>query len=296
MTETDANWTVLTGSTGGIGSEIAKILASQDKSLILVNRSESKSQIQRSQLISDNPTLKIELVTADLMDTTQIATAVEKINELPGRVDTLYNNSGVLTAQKILSTQGFESQFAVNLLAPYQLTLGLKDKMARSSDDRPAMVVLFSSSAVSSQKSLNLEELTNPDKVGGLMSTYAQTKLAVTALAPAISETLAADNILIRAIDPGATKTAMTTTGNSAMPKPLQWLAPLLFSPADKQAAKVVDGADPSAFERRSGIYVANRKEKKLPRSAADKDIQVRLVALLDGASNAARVLSGSIS
>lgn len=284
MAAIDANWTVITGSTGGIGSEIAKQLASRGKDLILVNRSQSKAEAQRSQLLSGNPSLKIELVTADLMDTAQIAAAVESINALPGRVDALYNNSGVLTAQMVESAQGYESQFAVNVLASYQLTMGLRQAMARPTGETPAMVLTFSSSAVGSQKTLNLNELARPATVGGLLTTYAQTKLAVTALAPALSETLAVDNILIRAVDPGATKTAMTTTGNSAMPAPLQWLAPLLFNAADKQAAKIIDSADMRAFNGRTGIYVANRKEKKLPQPAADKHTHKNLIALLDKA------------
>ncbi|MEM8812767.1 MAG: SDR family NAD(P)-dependent oxidoreductase [Pseudomonadota bacterium] len=284
MAATEANWTVITGSTGGIGSELAKILASKGKNLILVNRSKAKSDTQRSELLAAHPGLTIEVILVDLMNITQIASAIEKINEIPGRIDALYNNSGILTSEKELSAQGFESQFAVNVLAPYQLTLGLKDKMARSSGDTPAMIVLFSSSAVNSQRALKLDELANPERVGGLMGTYAQTKLAVTTLAPALSEMLIADTVLIRAVDPGATKTAMTTAGNSAMPKPLQWLAPILFNAPDKQAAKVVDSADPSAFEGRSGIFVANCREKKLPNPAADKGTQTRLIALLDNA------------
>ena len=74
----------------------------------------------------------------------------------------------------------------------------------------------------------------------------------------------------------------MTTSGNAAMPKILGWLAPLLFKPADKQAQKVVDGADPSAFGGRTGIYVANRNEKKMPAPAADPKVQEGLIALLD--------------
>ncbi|MEM6891564.1 MAG: SDR family NAD(P)-dependent oxidoreductase, partial [Pseudomonadota bacterium] len=124
--------------------------------------------------------------------------------------------------------------------------------------------------------------LANPPKVGGLMSTYAQSKLAVTALAPGLAEQLKSDNILIRAIDPGATKSPMTTGGNAAMPFIIKWLAPLLFSAADKQAAKVVDSADPSAFEGQTGIYVANRKKRKLPAPAADRQIQQKLVEYLD--------------
>ncbi|MEM8836658.1 MAG: SDR family NAD(P)-dependent oxidoreductase [Pseudomonadota bacterium] len=286
MTETDANWTVITGSTGGIGSEIAKQLASEGKDLILVNRSEAKSQSQKTELLSINPSLKIEIIIADLMDTAEIEAAIDTIYRLPGRIDTLYNNSGVLTAQKELSAQGFESQFAVNVLARYHLTMGLVGKMARPLGQTPAMVVVFSSSAVNAQKTLKLNDLARPDKVGGLMSTYGQTKLAATALAPALSERLAEDNILIRAIDPGATRTAMTTSGNTAMPKPLQWLAPLLFSAPDKQAAKIIASADPDAFNGRSGLFVANRKIRALPKPVANEGTQRDLIALLDEALN----------
>ena len=66
------------------------------------------------------------------------------------------------------------------------------------------MIANFSSSAISPLKALALDDLKNPETVGGLMSTYAQTKLAVTTLAPALADGLKEQNIPIRAIDPGA--------------------------------------------------------------------------------------------
>lgn len=287
MAVTDANWTIVTGSTGGIGSEIAKLLAARGAALILVNRSEVKAQAQRAEILGTYPDMAVELITADLMDMAHLARATDVIKALPGRIDALYNNAGVLTAERVLSAQGFESQFAVNVLAPYLLIQNLRGKMARTTGDAPAMIVNFSSSAITPLKTLQIDQLANPDKVGGLMSTYAQTKLAATTMAPALSDGLRADNILIRAIDPGATKSAMTTGGNSAMPKVLAWLAPLLFRPADKQAVKLVDSADPTAFGGRTGIYVANRKEKKLPAPASDHKTQQSLIALLDRLSAA---------
>lgn len=283
MTTSNANWAVITGSTGGIGSEIAELLAARGQNMILLNRSVSKTDAQKARLLAKHPGLQIEAVIADLMDASQTARAIKAINAIPGRVDALYNNSGVLTSEKVLSKQNFESQFAVNVLAPYQLTIGLKDKMMRNATDTPGMVVLFSSSAVNPQKSLKLSDLPNPERVGGLMGTYAQSKLAVTTLAPALAGTLRSDNILIRAVDPGATKTAMTS-GNSAMPKALQWLEPLLFSPADKQAAKVVNSADPAAFDGQTGIFVANGKRKRMPKPAADTPTQAELLSLLERA------------
>ena len=144
------------------------------------------------------------------------------------------------------------------------------------------MVVNFSSSVIWRLKKLDVDELVHPKQVGGLMSTYALTKLAVTALAPALSDELAKENILIRSIDPGATKTSMTT-GNAGMPRFLAWLAPLLFRPADVQAAKLVASSDPAALRGRSGIMVAKGKELAMPKPAADKEVQRSLVDRLDG-------------
>ncbi|MEM1398877.1 MAG: SDR family NAD(P)-dependent oxidoreductase [Pseudomonadota bacterium] len=282
MAVADANWTVITGSTGGIGSEIVSQLAARGDAMVLVNRTLAKASVQRAELLARHPGLAIELVTADLMDTAQINEATDKINAFPGRIDALYNNAGILTSEKVLSQQGFESQFAVNVLASYLFIRNLRKKMWRVASDEPAMIVNFCSSAITPLKKLAIDNLANPEKVGGLMSTYAQTKLAVTALGPALADSLKSENILIRAIDPGATKTAMTTRGNSAMPKVLAWLAPLLFSPADKQAAKVIESADPAAFGRRTGLYVANRREKKMPAPANSHETQRALISLLD--------------
>lgn len=281
MAERDTSWTVITGSTGGIGSEIARILATRGDHLVLVNRSPEKAEHQRSELLTNHPAVRIELFTADFMDTDQIAQATDQIRALPGRIDTLYNTAGVLTTKKILSAQGHESHFAVNVLASYLMIKGLRPKLARPTNARPAVVVNFSSSAIKQKKVLELGKLANPDEVTGLMGTYATSKLAATTMSVALAEALAVDNILIRAIDPGPTKTPMTT-GNAAMPKPLQWLAPFLFSPAEQQAKKVIDSAEPSAFESRSGILIANGREKKLPQPANDTKAQENLISLLE--------------
>ncbi|MEM9759004.1 MAG: SDR family NAD(P)-dependent oxidoreductase [Pseudomonadota bacterium] len=276
-------WTVITGSTGGLGAELARQLAARGDALILLNRSASKARAQREELLGEYPELTLELVAADFMNFTEIRAAILKINEFPGRIDALYNVSGLLTAKKVLSVQGYESHFAVNTVAPYLLIQGLRSKMARPAGDAPAMIVNLSSSAINGLKALNLDDLPDPDDVGGLFTTYAQSKLALTTLAPALAPELELQNILIRAIDPGATRTPMTTQGNTGMPKILAWIAPVLFAPADKQAAKVVASAQPSAHDGRTGLYIANRKVKKLPAPAADARNQRSLLELLDG-------------
>lgn len=274
-------WSIVTGSTGGIGTEITRILASKGQDLILVNRSENKAAIQSERLLREHHDLKIETLNADFLDTRSILDTISTISGIPGRIDALFNVAGVLNSSKILSAQGFESNFAVNTIAPYQLILGLKEKMVRPKMDRPAVILNLSSSAVTKQRKLNVMNLAHPRTVTGLMGTYAQSKLALTALTAAIADDLRSGNILVRAVDPGATKTAMTTQ-NASMPFILRLLAPLVFGDAKNQAAKIVRSADPLEYGGRTGIFVSDGKERALPSSASDAESQRQLLSLLN--------------
>lgn len=271
---------IVTGSTGGIGAEVAHCLAREGWSLILLNRSQTKTATQMSELQAAYPNITMTFVQVDLLDVSDIARAVAEIAQTHQRIDALYNISGVLTSERKLSAQGYESHYAVNVLANYALIEGLRPLLKRAPDDTLTMVVTMSSSAVNSPKALDIARLPNPEKIGGLMGAYAATKLALTAMSAALAEPLRENGILIRAIDPGATITPMTSMGDG-MPKILQWLAPLLFAKPDKQARKIVSAADPAALRGRSGIFVAAGKEKRMPKIAADTNIQRALLAQL---------------
>ena len=65
------------------------------------------------------------------------------------------------------------------------------------------------------------------------------------------------------------------------MPRILTCCVPLLFSSADKVAAKVVAAADPKALDGHTGIFVVGGKEKPLPKLAKDKKIQEAIIAQL---------------
>ncbi|MEM7741300.1 MAG: SDR family NAD(P)-dependent oxidoreductase, partial [Pseudomonadota bacterium] len=66
---------VITGSTGGIGAEIAKILAQEGWSLTLINRSADKAEKQWQEMHQEFPALNGTTISADLMDTESIKRA-----------------------------------------------------------------------------------------------------------------------------------------------------------------------------------------------------------------------------
>jgi short-subunit dehydrogenase len=71
----------ITGSTGGLGSEICHHLASLGANLILINRNLPRSNKQKHQLEEIYPNIKIEIVSTDLANLKSVKQAVEILKQ-----------------------------------------------------------------------------------------------------------------------------------------------------------------------------------------------------------------------
>ena len=171
----DRKIAVITGSTGGIGSAIADQLAAGGWDLVLVNRNAEKASQQKADLNATYIEAKVDLIQADLMDTYQIKRAAREILAMHPRIDALYNNSGVLTSQRIMSAQGHESNYAVNTLAPYIMLECLRPALKRADGAPKTMIINTTSAAHNSAKNLNVDLLSTPKEIGGLTCVYATT-------------------------------------------------------------------------------------------------------------------------
>ncbi|MEL6927867.1 MAG: SDR family NAD(P)-dependent oxidoreductase [Cyanobacteria bacterium J06600_6] len=272
---------VLTGSTGGIGTELTKLLAQAGWNLVLINRSKEKSDAQLAQLHELFPEQRFDGWIADLMDTDQIKDVVGKIVSTYPQIDSLFNISGLLTDQRIMSPQGVEGHFALNALAPYLLIQGLRPQLrVGASDSNRSMIVNFSSSAINSVKEIDIAQLRNPEKINGLFDAYAKSKLAVTAVTCFLKDDLMKENILIYSVDPGATKSPMTQE-STGMPFLLRLLSPLLFKVPDRQAMKIIQSLKAAVTYGESGLFISNGRRKSNPSLALNREFQTDLQALL---------------
>ncbi|MEO1528180.1 MAG: SDR family NAD(P)-dependent oxidoreductase [Planctomycetota bacterium] len=272
---------VLTGSTGGIGSEIAKLLAQRGWDLVLVNRSADKSQKQADGLRRGYSNVSVSIYTADLLDQTDIITVCKAILKAHPKLDALYNLAGFLSDNRVESVQGIEAHFAINTVAPYLFANQLSASLsAGKGGEKSAVVVNFGSSAVNSVKKLEVQSLANPAKIGGLMGAYANSKLALMAMTLAMDAEAMKSNVLFQVADPGPTKTSMTHTGDG-MPWFLKLLVPLIFKTADVQAKRLVDGVQKAVAEGESGLYISEGRRKRFPKLATDKTLQSDLMQLL---------------
>lgn len=276
------NTAVITGSTGGIGQEVSKILAKEGWNLVLLNRSSPRSEAQCTALKAAFPDQVFTSYTADLMDLLEISEVAGEIANHHAEINALYNIAGILTDKRMRSAQGVEGHFAVNVLAPFLLFQKLRKQLrARVESDLNSVIVNFSSSAIKSVKKLEVSKLTDPDEIGGLMGAYAKTKLAVTMIAEIWRQELVSEGILIHSVDPGPTKTAMTGSGDG-MPWLIRLLQPLLFKSPEAQARKLVDAVSAGVKEKASGIFLSEGKRKEPPAIVHDIKLQEALRKLLE--------------
>ena len=257
---------VLTGSTGGIGLEIARILAKQGWSLVLVNRSQEKTDFQLEELQKSHPSQEFTGFIANLMDTSDINRVAAEIRSKYTEISALYNIAGLLTDKRVMSPQNIEGHFALNTLAPYVLTqsIATSHSLQAQRSIRQSVVVNFSSSAINAVKELDVGALMNPESVGGLMGAYATSKTALTAVSVLMKEELLQEGIFIQVVDPGPTKTSMTGSSDG-MPWYLLLLRPFLFKPAKFQAQRLINAIESAVSEGKAGLFISDGQQKPYP-------------------------------
>jgi short-subunit dehydrogenase len=86
---------VVTGASSGIGLEMAKLIASRAKTLILVARRTQRLEKLRDELVAQYKELVVDVVTCDLSDRAAANALGEKLASREGGIDVLVNNAGL---------------------------------------------------------------------------------------------------------------------------------------------------------------------------------------------------------
>jgi len=114
---------LITGSSRGVGQQIAIGLAQLGCNIILHGRKEENNK-KTLELLEDYP-VKTFSVFGDLSDENQVTNLIEQVQALNIPVDILYNNAGIMRPyrEKIWShtTEDWMETYKVNVLAMYKL-------------------------------------------------------------------------------------------------------------------------------------------------------------------------------
>jgi NAD(P)-dependent dehydrogenase (short-subunit alcohol dehydrogenase family) len=215
---------LVTGSSDGIGAEIARVVARQGHSVVLHARNEARAESMRVSQSSGT-----DVVVGDFTS----LSATRKMAESIGRVgtpDVVVHNAGWASrdAERPLTGDGLEQTFQINLLAPYLLTALLP---------LPKRFVFVSSDSISRGR-INLDDLQH-ETAWTSDSAYADSKLALTALAFAVARRY--DRVLCNAVHPGWIRTKMS--GDEAPLTVSQGADTPVWLATSNDAAATVSGA-----------------------------------------------------
>ena len=183
---------LITGSTGGLGKEIAKEFAENGCNLFLTGRNDKKLNSLKNELQNDQ--IKIDFKAADLSDVDDIQKLIDKTKNIFSNIDILVNCAGIFPV-KLLSdstVDDFEKCFSVNVRAAFVLCKEFSQEMVSKKWGR--IVNIASSSAYAGFKNTSI---------------YCSSKHALLGLSRSLHSELREHNVRTFCVSPGSIKTPM---------------------------------------------------------------------------------------
>jgi NAD(P)-dependent dehydrogenase (short-subunit alcohol dehydrogenase family) len=179
---------LVTGSTGGIGSATAALLAADGYDVVISGRDEERGNAVVKQITADGGSARF--VAADLHD----LDSLRSLAQSAGPVDVLVNNAGMFPGAPLVAqdVESFDAAFALNVRAPFFLSAALV----------PGMVERGHGSIV------NVSTMAASVGMPGL-SAYGATKAALESLTRTWAAELGASGIRVNTVAPGPTGTEM---------------------------------------------------------------------------------------
>jgi NAD(P)-dependent dehydrogenase (short-subunit alcohol dehydrogenase family) len=190
---------VVTGATSGIGKEVARGLAAQGFTTVVVGRGADRTAAVAAELAAATGNPRVEsLGVGDLAVRAEMKTlASQLLNRYP-EIHLLVNNAGAFFVRRELTSDGIERTFALNVLAPFALTTLLADRMRVSA---PARVVEVASTAHRG-RTVPIDDLQHSARYEGYRA-YGESKLELILLSREFARRLAGTGVTVNAVHPG---------------------------------------------------------------------------------------------
>ncbi len=250
---------LVTGATDGIGKATALALARQGASVIIHGRNPAKLEATLAQLrdATGNPALyRVQADFASLADVAALAEQVRR--EFPG-LNVLINNAGLLTDHRQTSVDGFELTFAVNVLAPFLLTIRLLDTLKANA---PTRIVNVASTAMGGG-AVDFPNLQLERRFDGWQA-YANSKLMNVLLSHHLAGQIAGSGVVSNALCPGLIDTNFFHTNTLFAGGTYERLRPGMRPPEDGALVPLYLATDPTAGMSNGEFYVRQGRDGRL--------------------------------
>ncbi|KAF7820328.1 dehydrogenase/reductase SDR family member 12 [Senna tora] len=132
---------IVTGANSGIGYASAEGLAQRGATVYLVCRNKEKGEAALSKIQSKTGNQNVHLEVCDLSSISEIKSFASRFSEKNVPVHVLINNAGLLENNRVTTSEGFELNFAVNVLGTYALTESMLPLLEKAAPDARVITV-----------------------------------------------------------------------------------------------------------------------------------------------------------
>ncbi len=233
---------LITGANTGIGLYTCLGLAQKGAEIVMCARNAVQVKEAQEMIISKTGNSRIHTMIADLRSLKEVKDLSQKFLQRFDRLDVLINNAGIFLSDYQETVDGFETQWAVNYLAPYVLTRRLLGILKQTGSSR----VINVSSNGHLRGSMDFDDLNGSKGYDGLKA-YSQSKLGNVLFTKELAKKLAGTGITCNALHPGVVRTSIGNRNNSS------WIA-WLWNLGKPFMLSVKKGA-------RTSIYLASSPE-----------------------------------
>lgn len=196
----DGTVALITGASSGIGEATAELLAEQGASVaVAARRKDRLDDLVKRIEKAGGTALAIE---ADMTDRAQAEATVERTVEALGRLDTLFNNAGVMLLGKAENSDvdDWERMVDINIKGLiYTAHAALPHLLAAAQDSPRGVADLVNTSSVAGRHA----------RAGSAV--YNLTKFGVTAFTDALRQEVTERHLRVSAVEPGLVSTELTT-------------------------------------------------------------------------------------
>lgn len=203
---------LITGASRGIGEAAARLFAHEGASVVLAARGVDALERIATEIRADGGVA--EAVAMDLADRASIRAAVDRVEELHGRLDGAFNNGATIQRPGPLDTtsdEDVEEQFAVNFRAHWTAMTAEAALMRRGGGG-----AIVNTSSIGSRRA-------NPE-----LPAYGAMKRALNSITESAAVTWGRQGIRVNGITPGGTATEMIAQWEAATPGLVERITPTI--------------------------------------------------------------------
>ena len=254
---------LITGSTSGMGRVTARELATMGATVVLVGRTREKGEAPQAEIRRETGNENVDLLIVDLSLLQDVRRLAAEFQQKYHHLHVLINNAGAIYSSRRVTSEGLETTFAVNYLAPFLLSELLVETLKASA---PARIVNVSSDVhrISKIAFDNLQRYST-------MSNYGQAKLAMILSTYELARRLEGTGVTVNVMSPGQMSGDNFNAGAAGFVALMTKLTtPFVMTP-EKGAQTEIYLATSPQVEGVTGKCFAKGQEKKSSRRSYDQ-------------------------